>query len=89
MTDFNDISSCSKLSDQLRALQSTQGLTAADIAAVTVVIATTEPVRQFAFTVKPADTGWLAFLSNLNTMVGNKITNLKSQLASLAITNVP
>jgi hypothetical protein len=90
-TTFSDIDNAKQIVLELKNLQSTRDVQASQVEAITIVASVRSgPVTHtHSFTFKPADTGWNAFLSGINTMIGSKITALKTQLETLGVTSVP
>ena len=89
-TDYVDVENARQLTDVLRSLQSARDLTDGDIGKVTVSVTTSPKTGQtYSFTFVPTDTGWEDLLKVIQTMVGENITALKTQLQDMSVTGVP
>lgn len=87
MTTYAEMNEAWQLVSELIDLRGTRDLQAADILKLTIHAETTQGLKVVSFV--PADTGWLAMLTRVNTNIVDKIAAIKTRLAALSITSVP
>jgi hypothetical protein len=88
MTEHTEINNAAVLANALKDLQAIRNLAAGDIESLTITAKTTQS-QLYTMIVTPADTGWGAVLTSLNTVVTGKVAAVRAALIALGITSVP